>query len=58
MIVWLLIAADALACATCQDPDPRRSAIYLDMTVFMSLTPLIAFAGGGLWIWQRTRAIR
>ena len=53
----LLVADAALACATCQDPDPARSAIYLDMTVFMSLTPLLAFAGGGLWIWQRSRAI-
>lgn len=57
-MVLVLLAADALACATCQDPDPRRSSVYLDMTVFMSLTPLIAMTAGGVWIWQRVRAVR
>lgn len=48
-----LLAADALACATCQDPDPARTAVYLDMTVFMSLVPLIAMGVGGWWIRRR-----
>ncbi len=56
MTLLALAVADALACATCQDPDPARTAVYLDMTVFMSLSPLLAMAGGGWWIRQRMKA--
>lgn len=53
--LWALSSA-AWACAVCQDPTDTRAAVYFDMTMFMSLLPLITMGGGGWWLYRRAVA--
>ena len=55
MALLLLLEGASLACAVCQDPSDTRAAVYLDMTVFLSLLPLGAMASGGGYLWWRSR---
>jgi hypothetical protein len=57
MAVALLLSVAAWACPVCQDPTDVRAAAYFDMTIFLSLLPLLAMASIGWWIWRRTLAL-
>lgn len=46
----------ALACSVCSDPNDPRSAAYFDMTIFMSLLPLLVMGTAAIWIWRRMSA--
>ncbi|MEZ4234649.1 MAG: hypothetical protein R3F59_00470 [Myxococcota bacterium] len=41
------------ACSVCSDPNDPRSAAYYDMTIFMTLLPLIAMGIIGSWLYRR-----
>jgi hypothetical protein len=51
-----LPATAALACSVCTDPDDPRAKAYFDMTIFMSLFPLLAMGIVGIWLWRRVVA--
>jgi hypothetical protein len=52
LITWL-----ALACDTCSDlDDPRRQA-YFDMTMVLSIVPLIAMGLVVAWLYRRSLAM-
>jgi hypothetical protein len=55
VIHWL--EAAAWACATCTDPKDPRNAVYLDMTMFMSLLPLTAMGLVIGWLYWRSLAL-
>lgn len=55
--VWVALAdAPAWACAVCQDPNDARSKAYFDMTIFLSLFPLLAMGIAGMWLYRRYTA--
>jgi hypothetical protein len=52
----LLVGNAAMACPVCgQQTTDKNQAAYMDMTVFMSLTPLLAMGGVVLWIYWRVK---
>lgn len=56
MILASLLTAAAHACAVCQDPTDVRAGVYFDMTMFMSLLPLLTMGAGGFWLYRRAQA--
>ncbi len=56
-MMWLWTAT-ALACAVCggNDSEATRKA-FVDTTIFMSLFPLGAMGGVGLWLWRRSQQV-
>jgi hypothetical protein len=62
MIVRLLLLSPLLApgaawaCAVCQDPTDVRSKAYFDMTIFLSLFPLLAMGSIAWWLYRRFAA--
>ncbi len=56
MIAWWGAAGVAWACSVCQDPNDVRAGVYVDMTLFLSLLPLLTLAGGGYWLYRRAVA--
>ena len=55
ILQWM--ASPVWACAVCQDPTDVRAKAYFDMTMFMSLFPLLAMATIGWWIYRRIMAL-
>ena len=56
MIAWWAGGAAAWACAVCQDPSDVRAGVYVDMTMFLSLLPLLTMGAGGYWLYRRAVA--
>lgn len=52
-VVTLAASPPAWACAVCQDPNDARAKAYFDMTIFLSLFPLLAMGIGGTWLYRR-----
>lgn len=48
----MTLANGAWACAVCTDPNDARSSAYLDMTMFMSLLPLMAIGAVVWWLYR------
>lgn len=56
LLALQLAAPAAWACSVCSDPNDPRARAYLDMTVFLSLFPLLAVGVVGIWLWRRVIA--
>ena len=46
----------AWACAVCYDPNDPRNKAYFDMTIFMSLFPLLAMGTIAWWLYRQYAA--
>lgn len=46
----------ALACSVCNDPNDAAAGAFFDMTIFMSLTPLLTMGLIGWFVWFKIRA--
>jgi hypothetical protein len=55
-LVVTLLEGSAWACAVCQDPNDVRSQAYFDMTIFLSLFPLLAIGTVAWWLYRRFAA--
>lgn len=53
-LVLFLLASAALACPVCGAE--KDEGVFLSMTIFMSLTPLIAMGSVGWVVWSRAKA--
>lgn len=56
MVVFAALSAHpaaALACSVCQDPNDARAKAYFDMTMFLSLFPLLAMGTVAVWLYRQ-----
>ena len=65
LLAWVACAAAlaaprlALACSVCTAArDDTTQDAFMFTTIFLSVLPLLMFAGAGLFIWRRVRAQR
>jgi hypothetical protein len=58
LVVFVALSAPrlALACSVCSaGRDDASNRAYVLTTIFLSLAPLVMFAGFGAWLWLRYR---
>ena len=56
VLLALGTSSPAWACAVCFDPNDPSNKAYFDMTIFMSLFPLLAMGTIGWWLYRQYSA--